>query len=148
MTRIAKWFLLLTLIGPLHMAEQMVMGIEEFYMIQGKVGTYYSWFSAANADTATVGLITIVWTLVSLFMYAILLGGKARLAVIGLFGVFGVQELHHVVEAIQKGAYDPGLVTCVPFAVIGGYLLAAVWREHRELRPGAAVAGEPAAARG
>jgi len=37
----------------------------------------------------------------------------------------------------MKGAYDPGVVTCVPYAVVGGLLVAAVPRASSRdmLRP-------------
>jgi hypothetical protein len=102
--RLTHLFLLLTIIGPLHMGH------------------------------ASVILITVVWTLTSLLMWALLVGGTARLAVLGLFGLFGVQELHHVFESLAKGAYDPGLVTCIPYAIAGGCLVLATWREYRTTR--------------
>ena len=52
MTRIQKLFLLLIIIGPLHMAEQLVTGIEEFYAIRQFFGGYYAWFPAAAANCA------------------------------------------------------------------------------------------------
>src|SRR5262245_59863477 len=134
MERIQKLFLLLTLIGPLHMAEQMLTGIEEFYGIRSQLETYYGWFDPAAADLATVILITIVWTTVSLLMFALLRGGAPRLFVLGIFGVFGAQEGHHIVEAFMKGGYDPGVVTCVPYLIAGNLLVTAAWREFKHLR--------------
>jgi len=131
MPHIRTLFLLLTIIGPLHMAEQLLTGIDEFYAIRELLAGYYSWFDPAAADHATVILITIVWTLCSLLFYSLLHDGPARLIVPAIFGVFGAQEVHHVVESVQKGAYDPGVITCVPYAVVGVLLVAAVWREFR-----------------
>jgi hypothetical protein len=132
MTRIQKLFLLLTIVGPMHMGEQLLTNIEEFYAIRHLLATtYYSWFDAASADSATVLLVTIVWTICSLLFYALLREGIARLAVVGLFGVFGVTEVHHVIESVAQGGYDPGVVTSVPYAWVGGLLVAAVWREFR-----------------
>jgi hypothetical protein len=76
-------------------------------------------------------LITIVWTTVSLLFYSMLFDGWPRLVVPGVFGLFAVTELHHVVEAIQKAGYDAGLLTCVPYAAVGALLVTAVWRELR-----------------
>jgi hypothetical protein len=86
-------------------------------------------FDPAAADAATVVLITIVWTAVSLLFYSMLHDGWPRLIVPGLLGLFSVTELHHLVEALQKRGYDAGLVTCVPYAAVGALLVAAVWRE-------------------
>ena len=60
MSRIQKLFLLLIVIGPLHMAEQLVTSIEEFYSIQHFFAGYYAWFPPAAADHASVILITII----------------------------------------------------------------------------------------
>ena len=37
----------------------------------------------------------------------------------------------HVIESLVKGAYDPGVITCVPYAIAGALLVAEVWREFR-----------------
>ena len=129
MPRIRTLFLLLTLIGPLHMIEQMLTSVEEYHMIRGKLERYYALFDPAAADVASVLLITIVWTLCSFLFYSLLFDNRARLIVPGTFGVFGVTELHHVLEAFQKSGYDAGVVTCVPYAAVGALLVAAVWRE-------------------
>ena len=34
-----------------------------------------------------------------------------------------------------KGAYDPGVITSVPYAIVGGMLIAAVVREFKSRRP-------------
>lgn len=131
MVRIRRLFLLLTIVGPMHMAEQLLFGIEEFFSIKEYVARYYTWFEPAAADHATVILITVVWTVCSLLFYGLLREGTARLVVLGIFGLFGAQEVHHVIEAVRKGAYDPGLVTCMPYAALGALLLSAVWHEHK-----------------
>jgi hypothetical protein len=121
-------FLLLTLIGPLHMIEQMLTSVEEYHMIRGELQKYYALFDPASADIASVLLVTIVWTICSFLFYSLLFDGRARLIVPGVFGVFAVTELHHLAEAFQKGGYDPGVLTCVPYAAVGALLVAAVWR--------------------
>jgi hypothetical protein len=136
MDRINRLFLLLLLIGPLHMIEQMLTSIEEFYWLRRQVEGYYEWFAPASADLVSVILITVVWTKVSLLFYALLVGGTARLVVLTLFGVFAVSEVHHVGEALIRGGYDAGVVTSIPYAVVGCLLVAEVWREFRK---GAAV---------
>lgn len=146
MTRVTRLFLLLTALGPLHMIEQMATNLEEFHMIQRDMAGYWAWFGPARADLASVVLITLIWTLASLLLYAMLRGGTARLAVLGVFGVFAVTELHHVVESFAKGGYDAGLITCVPYAIAGWYLTAAVWREYRAGRTVAAGFSVPARA--
>jgi hypothetical protein len=127
MDRIHRLFLWLTIIGPLHMVEQMLTSLEEFHMIQGVMAGYYGWFAPDRADLASVVMITLVWTLVSVIIYALLRGGAAMRAVMYVFGVFAVSELHHLQEAFGKGGYDAGVLTCVPYAWVGALLLKAVW---------------------
>ena len=131
MNRLNTLFLLLVVVGPLHMIEQMLTSIEEFYWLRGQLEGYYAWFPPASADLATVILITVVWTKVSLLFYAFLVGGTARLFVLALFGLFGVSEVHHVIEALIKGGYEAGVVTSIPYAAVGCLLVAEVWRELR-----------------
>ena len=131
MPRIRTLFLLLTIIGPLHMAEQLLTSIDEFYTIRELFAGYYAWFDAATADHASVILITVVWTLVSVLFYSLLHDSPVRLIVPAIFGVFGATEVHHLIESLLKGAYDPGVITCVPYAAVGALLVAAVWREFK-----------------
>ena len=131
MTRIRTLFLLLTIIGPMHMGEQLLTRIDEFYSIRDLLPGYYAWFDPAAGDHATVLLITIVWTFVSVLFYSLLHDGAPRLIVPAIFGVFGATEIHHLIESLMKGAYDPGVITCVPYAIVGALLVAEVWREFR-----------------
>jgi hypothetical protein len=73
----------------------------------------------------------LAWTKVSLLFYGLLAGGTAKLAVLALFGLFGVSEAHHVVEALATGGYEAGVVTSIPYAAIGYLMVAEVWREFR-----------------
>jgi hypothetical protein len=113
------------------MIEQMLTSIEEFYWLRGHVDGYYAWFAPASADLATVILVTVVWTNISLMFYALLVGGTARLIVLAFFGLFGASEVHHVIEAVAKGGYDPGVVTSIAYALVGYLLVAEVWRLRR-----------------
>jgi hypothetical protein len=135
MARIRTLFLLLTLIGPLHMIEQMLTSVEEYHAIRESLFGLYAKFDPSAADTLSVAIVTIVWTACSFLAYSLLCDGRARLIVPGLLGVFAVLELHHIVQALQKGGYDPGLLTCVPYAWVGALLVAAVWRELKRARP-------------
>ena len=76
-----------------------------------------------------------VWTVVSLIFWAPLRDHTPRLIVVGLFGVFGAAEVHHVLQTLVKGAYDAGVITSVPYAVAGCLLVSAVVRELRRPRP-------------
>ena len=131
MDRINRLFLLLVVIGPLHMIEQMLTSIEEFYWLRGQLEGYYAWFAPASADLATVIFITVAWTKVSLLFYGLLAGGTAKLVVLALFGLFGVSEAHHVIEALATGGYEAGVVTSIAYAAVGCLMVAEVWREFR-----------------
>jgi hypothetical protein len=132
MTRTRKAFLLLLLSGPIHMAEQMAFGIEEFHMIRRSViNPYYSWFPVDKGDFASVLLITLVGTVLSLIFYALVSGGAARTIALAAFALLGIGEIHHVVEAIGTAAYDPGVVTSLAYCWSGCSLLSAVWAESR-----------------
>ena len=63
--------------------------------------------------------------------YSLLHDGLPRYDRPAISGLFGVTEAHHVIESLRKGAYDPGVVMCVPYAIVGGFLVAAVWREFK-----------------
>jgi len=75
-------------------------------------------------------------------LYAVLREGTPRLVVMGILGVFGALEGHHVVQAVANGGYDPGVITCIPYGIVGFLLVQAVWREFQRSR--GAVAGVPA----
>ena len=134
MRRIQNLFLLLIIIGPLHMGEQLLTSIEEYHAIRRALAQYYAMFDPTAADSVSVILITIVWTKVSLLVYAVLREGLPRLFVIGFLGLFAAAEAHHVIQAFAGVRYDPGLVTSVPYAALGVLMLDAVWREFRRAR--------------
>src|SRR5262249_11398384 len=81
-----------TAIGVTHMGEQIVFGIEEYYMLHGLVGRWHGLFPENWADQASVLLITVVFAGVSLMFYALIRGGTTALIVIAPFGVLGVGE--------------------------------------------------------
>jgi hypothetical protein len=91
-------------------------------------------FPAAFADHATVLLITIVVTAISLLFYAVMRGGTSALLAVGLFGILGVSEAHHWIKAIHEQAYGPGLVTSFAYVGIGLLLTVEVARQLRMRR--------------
>ena len=135
MERIHRLFLWLIVIGPLHMGEQLLTGIEEFYMLREQLGQYYALFDPAFADRASVILITIVFTLMSLMLYGMLAGGRGRTIVLTMFGVMGAGEIHHAIESVVTSSYDPGVITCFAYSAVGCVLLREVWRNARLAQP-------------
>jgi hypothetical protein len=131
-------------VGALHMGEQLMTSIEEFYMIRDALGGWYDLFPAAWADQASVLLITIVFTAISLVFYALMRGGAAPLAVAGAFGLLGVGEAHHWIAAAQKGGYDAGVVTSVAYVAVGALLLREVFAEAKIRSRSAKLSASPA----
>ena len=128
---LSTFMLVIIAVGAVHMGEQLMTGIEEFYMIRGLVDDWHGLFPATKSGQASVILITIVFTLVSFMFWALAKGGKAALFIMGFFGFFGVTETHHVFEAIASGGYDPGFFSSVLYVWFGGLMLMEVWREWR-----------------
>ena len=126
-TQLVRWFALLVLIGPIHIGEQLMFGLDTLYELQAMMAGYYSQFS--NPDVGTVMLVIIVVTLVQSLLLAALAGGRWRLLVAGLFGILGVGEAHHIIQTFAQGKYFPGLVTSFAYVWIGVMVLRAVIRE-------------------
>lgn len=137
MERIQRLFLLLIVIGPLHMAEQLLTGIEELDKLRRGLEVWYGWFPATFAGSVTVILITLAWLAVLLMLDGMMRGGVRRLVVLAVIGSIGAQEVHHVVEAVIRRGYDPGLVTSIPYAIVGNLLNMEVWREFQRSRQSA-----------
>lgn len=135
--KLSLLFLLITTVGAAHMVEQLIFGIEEYYMLRDAVGGWYTLFPESMNGEASVVLITIVFCSVSLILYAVMRGGAAQLAVYALFGVFGLQEAHHWIEAIASGGYDSGLVTSFAYVAVGAWILVEVAREFSGRTQGA-----------
>jgi hypothetical protein len=133
MEKIRKLVLWLVILGPIHLAEH-------FYDVKRHLAAYYGWFDPAFADAATAILMTLVGTLLALALLAALHEGTPSLVVAGLFGLFGAQSIHHVFEALLSRSYNPGLVTSIPYLIVGNMLVKAVWRELRQQRVQGAVA--------
>lgn len=108
-------------IAILHMVEQLVFSIDELYRIKRILEIYHSWFS--NPDQGTVLLVTIGGTVFLTISYLILLGGRYLLIAMAIFGLIGISEGHHLITAVIDGGYNGGMVTAVPFMVMGFLLL-------------------------
>ena len=62
-----------------------------------------------------VSLGTIVGSILSLAFYALMSGGMARTIALAAFALLGISDIHHVIEAIAKAGYDPGVVTSLAY---------------------------------
>ena len=137
MKDIRRWFLALVIIGPIHMGEQMIMGLDELAELQGLFAKFYAWFG--SADYATVTLVTISFTVVNLLGYGLISGGRAQTAAIGFFALLGVGEIHHIIRVLVNGTYYPGAVTSIPYFIFGVLLTRALLSANRRVS-GAALA--------
>jgi hypothetical protein len=133
MQRTVKLLFWLMITGVLHMSEQLVFGVEELQLFKPLIADYYRAMAAIGPDRATVVLVTVVVTFFTWLCYAMLAGGRLRIAALGIFGLMGAGEAHHVIQSIVEGRYDPGLLTCVPYCWVGVLMLITLWREYRNL---------------
>lgn len=78
MQAIKGWFDWTAVIGPIHMCEQLLFGLDEVDELKGFAESYYSLFS--NPDYGAVLLITFSFSLINLIVYDLLKGGRSRLA--------------------------------------------------------------------
>ena len=82
--RIRVLFGWLVVVGPLHMGEQLLTGIEELQSIKQMLAVYLSWF--ADPDYGIVVLVTIIGTLFLVLSYCLLVGGRSQLVAVAVFG--------------------------------------------------------------
>jgi hypothetical protein len=129
MRSLTFWFAMLVLIGPIHMVEQLLFGLDVMAEFKTMVAAYYSWF--ANPDIGTWLLVVVSLVLIQLLLLAMLAGGRWRLFAAGFFGVQAVGEGHHIVQALLQGGYFPGLVSSFAYIAVGVMVLIAVRREWR-----------------
>lgn len=146
MKDVRKWFLLFLITGPLHMAEQMLTGLDELYELRGQLGYIYNLFPAAAADYVTVTLVILVVVAVQAMVYASISGGRAALIPAGFFGLFGFVESHHIIKTIVRVEYFPGAFTAPLYVIFGFLLFRAVRAEWKRIGSNAAPAHKLAVA--
>ena len=138
--RLLRMFLLVTAVGAVHMAEQMMFGIEEYLMLRDQMGRWHGLFASTWQDEASVLMITIVFLLVSMMVYGALRGGRAALFVLLAFGLLGVGEAHHWIQAVLERRYDPGLVTSFAYVWMGWMIVrrttVLLWPQMRGIESG------------
>ena len=125
MQRLHKLFGWAIVLLWVHMAEQLMFGLDELYELQTAYAGFASLFS--SADLAAVVGVTIVTSMVFIFCYGLMLGGRAALAVFTYFGLEFMFELHHVVKTILHGEYFPGAVSAIALGTLGYLVLKQVW---------------------
>jgi hypothetical protein len=131
--QLVRWFALLVLIGPIHVGEQLISGLDTLYELQALLAHYYALF--ANADVGTVMLVIMTVTLVQSLLLAVLAGGRWRLAVAAFFGLMGLGEAHHLVQTVVQAKYFPGVLTSIAYMWIGAMVLRSVIRAWPRTAP-------------
>jgi hypothetical protein len=142
--RLNRLMLLIIVIGVVHIGEELMFGIEEFYKLRTAFDPWYALFPADRVDEAHMLLITLVGTIFSLGFYAMMRGGIPALLVIGAFGGIGLKEAYHWVEALRAGTYTSGLVTSFAYVWVGWQIKQEVQRELRLRRKRRAMKPSPA----
>jgi hypothetical protein len=132
MDRIRRLFLLLALVAPLHMLEQVALGDNELARLTAALARYSAQF--ASAEQATGVLVTVVGAGALFLAYGLLAGGTVRLMSTAVFAVASLTEFHHVVETFVRGAYHAGFFTATLSVTFGVLLLVAIRAEYRRSR--------------
>lgn len=79
----------------------------------------------AHAFGEALFLVFVFWLFAGLFMgWLLLRGGAAAWAALAVWGLTFVLEWHHVVRALARSGYYPGLYTAVVYLVV----MAVYWR--------------------
>ena len=125
MERLQKLFGWAIVLLWVHMTEQIMFGLDELYELQAVYAKFATLFT--NADLAAVVMVTIITSVVFLFCYGLMIGGRAALAVFTYFGLEFTYELHHVFKTITHGEYFPGAVSSIAIATVGCLILKQVW---------------------
>jgi hypothetical protein len=127
MNNVPRLFLFVACMIPLHIAEQLVFGIDELYELRSMAWDMVSWLP--GPDYGIVVQVGVVTTLVLTLCWAFMVGGLPRLIASGLFGFQFMVESHHVLKTIIRGEYFPGAVTAIVLVGLGAMIVLNVWRE-------------------
>jgi hypothetical protein len=129
MIRIQHLFLLAICLMPVHIAEQLLFGIDELYELQAATRACLSLFD--DPERGTVVIVGVVTTVVLFFCYGFMAGGVPRFIATMFFGLEFMFEGHHIVKTVVRGAYFPGAVTALALVVVGAMIATTAWREFR-----------------
>ncbi|HUQ84875.1 MAG TPA: HXXEE domain-containing protein [Candidatus Limnocylindrales bacterium] len=118
--RFKKIILLLIPVIYLHGVEEIITGFykNDFYM------EYFSSFFTSILQAHYYSS-HIVWWLMIGPALLLAFGGKWRLSVLTLFGLFFFMELHHLIDAIKTMNYYPGVITNLIMEILGIFY----WKE-------------------
>jgi hypothetical protein len=130
MQGIKRWFGWTAVIGPIHICEQLLFGIDQLDELKGFADGYYSLFN--NPNYGTVLLVMFGFSLFNLIVYGLLKGGRWALASMSVFALVAVGEMYHIIKSIVHASYDIGTATAIPFVIFGALLSRELMREFRK----------------
>jgi hypothetical protein len=125
-TRLYGWLKVVTV---LHIAEQLIFGMQDLHQLQRMRAVYESCF--ANKNIALALLVTISAGLGIVAICCIVKGGFARFITMFVLGLPTIGEVHHLLDTLRAGRYTPGTVTAIPSILCGVLFLRALVNEYR-----------------
>lgn len=121
-TKFGRLFVLASLFLVLHGIEEYLTG---FYNVDPIFGFLFSPLKTMSVPQSTFFVFQICLFLALIMLFLASSGGKAVRVVYGVIGFFLFFEIHHVVEALIRGGYYPGLITAIVLPIIGIFY----WKE-------------------
>jgi hypothetical protein len=67
-------------------------------------------------------------------MFSLLVGGRAKFIALVAFNMVALTELRHVIETAAAARYTPGVVTAIPYIVLGVLFLRALFANRARRR--------------
>lgn len=115
-------------LAVLHIVEQLIFGMQDLESLRHMIVVYDGLFS--DTRMAIGSLVTIGAALVSLGIFCILRGGRARFLTLITLGLPTIGEVHHLFATVHARHYTPGTVTGVPSLICGLLFLRALVKEY------------------
>ena len=120
--KLKKLVFLSTLLLILHGIEEIFTG---FYDVDPISTFVFKPFLAMGLYQATFLVFQIMLWLALILLSVLIIGGKWRLIVLTIPGFFLIFEIQHVIEALVRGSYYPGLITALFLPILGIFF----WKE-------------------
>lgn len=110
---------------PLFIAHGLEEYFTGFYDIDGFSRFVFGPLNSMPTPQATFLLFQILLWLFLLTSFLLLVGGKWKLRLMFVLGLVFLFEIHHLVKAIYWQRYYPGVITEIPFLIVGYFF----WKE-------------------
>lgn len=125
-TRLYGWLKVVTV---LHIAEQLIFGMQDLHQLQHLRVVYESCFANKNMGLALLATISTGAAIIAIC--CIVKGGFARFITMFVLGLPTIAEVHHLLDTLRAGRYTPGTVTAIPSILCGVLFLRALMSEYR-----------------